>query len=624
MFNLFDGLRNLIANLGTGRDKAEASEYVFTPMTRQQILAAYRSAWLPKKIVQIPAQDATRAWRQWSADDDQVKALEDAEKALKLQLKVERAIRMARLFGGSAIYMGLKDRNPAAPVEIESLTQDCIEYLTVLSCDWVSASELDMDPGSEYFGGPKFYNLSLPSGTAVNNVHPSRLAIFHAEDQPEWELGTGLVWGDPVIQSVYNSIRNHDSTTASVASLVFEAKIDILKIPVLMKNADDPRYAKKMTERTSIAALSKSINGMLVMDAKEEFEQRQYSFAALADIIDRFSQEVSGAADIPMTRLFGRSPAGMNSTGESDMRNYYDNISSIQNNRIRPAMSVLDDVLVVHALGDKPEDIDYEWRSLWQTSQKEDAEVANSVVGALDKLAKMRALPDETMQAIVVSSVQELKSFPGVKSAIDEFGLEVEDPFKSNELINAAMEAEAARMAQENGQGATGQAPGTKPAAGGRATKAGQAAQRLAKDAAPRSLYIRRDVVNSRDLHRWATSQGIKDLVPAEELHVTVCYSKTPVDWFKVGESWEDKIDLVGGPRIVEAFPGGPIVLLIGASSLKWRHREIMEAGGSHDFPEYQPHITLSKNSDQDLKDVTPYQGRILLGPEIFEEVKND
>jgi uncharacterized protein len=622
---LLDGLRNLMSNLGTSRDKAESSQYVFQPLSRAEIISAYRSAWLPKKIVQIPAQDATRAWRKWSADDEQIKKIEDLEKELMLQIKVERAMRLARLLGGAAIYIGLRDRTPELPVVVEQVKAEDIEYLTVLGSDWVSATEVDTDPGSKYFGSPKSYNLSLPSGTSVQNVHPSRLAIFHADDQPEWEVNGGLNWGDSVIQAVYNTVRNHDSTTSSVASLVFEAKIDLFKIPDLMKNAEDPRYQKKLNERMAIAALSKSINGMLVMDAKEEFEQRTYSFAALADIIDRFAQEVSGAADIPMTRLFGRSPGGMNATGDSDMRNYYDSINSIQNNRIRPALSVLDDLILISALGSKPDDIDYEWNSLWQTSQKEDAEVASSVVSSLKTLADMRALPDETMQAIVVSSITELKALNGVKSAVDEFGLEVEDPFKSNELIlAAASEAAAAEAAGENG-GKPGQKRGVATKPGARVPAKGRPATKTkatAQDAAPRSLYVRRDVVNAKEIHRWAVSQGLKEVTPAEELHVTIVYSKTAVDWFAVGSSWEDKVEIVGGPRLVERFPGGPVVLLIPMSSLKWRHREMIEAGATTDYPDYQPHITLSYDTEQDISKILPYQGPIVLGPEVFEEIK--
>src|SRR5690606_15495051 len=75
---------------------------------------------------------------------------------------------------------------------------------------------------------------------------------------------------------------------------------------------------------------------------------------------------------------------------------------------------------------------------------------------------------------------------------------------------------------------------------------------RFAKDAAPRTLYVRRDVLNVAAIQKWGAGQGFTDIVP--DLHVTVAYSRKPVDWFKVGTSWTEKIEIVGGPRLMESM----------------------------------------------------------------------
>ena len=102
----FDGLRNVIARLGTDRDKASGSEYFYAPLTRTQIIGAYRSAWLPRKIVDIPAEDATRKWRTWNATKEQITAIEAVEQRFDIRAKVRRAMILARLTGGAAIYFG--------------------------------------------------------------------------------------------------------------------------------------------------------------------------------------------------------------------------------------------------------------------------------------------------------------------------------------------------------------------------------------------------------------------------------------------------------------------------------------------------------------------------------------
>jgi hypothetical protein len=149
--------------------------------------------------------------------------------------------------------------------------------------------------------------------------------------------------------------------------------------------------------------------------------------------------------------------------------------------------------------------------------------------------------------------------------------------------------------------------------------------QQAANDAAPRTLYVRRDVVNRAEIIAWAKEQGFTDIVP--DLHVTITYSRTPVDWFEMGESWSPRLEIsAGGPRQMEALgqDGSYYALLITANELKWRHEAMVELGASWDWPEYQPHISIQVGGDIDLSKVEPYQGKIILGPEIFSELDED
>lgn len=161
--------------------------------------------------------------------------------------------------------------------------------------------------------------------------------------------------------------------------------------------------------------------------------------------------------------------------------------------------------------------------------------------------------------------------------------------------------------------------------------KAGQVtadqATLLMADARPRSLYVWRDVVNVAQIRAWAKEQGLPEL--NNDLHVTIAYSRTPIDWIKAGNasdwgSGQKRDQLIipeGGPRAVEPLGDQSAVLLFASSQLAWRHRQILEAGASHDFSDYVIHISLTA-ADVDLDGIEPYRGPIVLGPEIFEEVK--
>lgn len=148
----------------------------------------------------------------------------------------------------------------------------------------------------------------------------------------------------------------------------------------------------------------------------------------------------------------------------------------------------------------------------------------------------------------------------------------------------------------------------------------------------PRTLYICRYVQNGADIIRWAKEQGFKTTLPADELHVTVVYSKRPLDWMKVAPAWGggnqegELIVAPGGPRLVEPLgTGGAVVLLFKSDELEWRHESVIKQGASHDFNGYQPHITISWDAaDVDLENIEPYQGKIVLGPEVFKEIDTD
>jgi phage-related protein (TIGR01555 family) len=595
-----DSLTNMVANLGTSRDKAAATFYSMPTISDEELLNAYRGAWLPRKIVDIPAFDSIRAWRDWQAKKDQIEAIEAEEKRLNLKGKVLEAKIKARLWGGSAIVIGTGDRDVLKPLDVERIGKAGLKYLTVMSRRNLNAGEIDRDPSSEWYGKPRIYQIRSVGGLQVD-IHPSRLVIFNGAAQPDEEITTTNYpgWGDSVLLSVVEAIKQADGTAANIASLVFEAKVNVIRIPDFMQNLADARYREKILERYTLAATAKGINGDILLDKEEEYEQKHANFATLPDVLMSFLQIVSGAADIPATRLLGQSPAGMNATGESDLRNYYDRLQAMQEVEMTPAMWRLDECLIRSALGSRDPGIYYEWAPLWGMSEKEKADVFKTTADAARQLvgtgSGQEIVPREAVSDALVNRLVEDGVLPGLDSAIEEYGKLSEQEPSQEELAAAAAAGQPTRQ------------------------------QQTAADAAPRTLYVRRDVLNRAEIVRWAKEQGFTDIVP--DLHVTIAYSRQPVDWFKMGESWSPRIEIAaGGPRQMDGLgPDGKYkALLITARELVWRHREMIELGASWDWPEYQPHISIQIGGEVDLSTVEPYQGKIILGPEIFEEVRED
>ncbi|MDR3087788.1 MAG: DUF1073 domain-containing protein, partial [Azoarcus sp.] len=333
-----DSVMNALAGLGTSRDKRSHTKWVM-PYTLQQyeLDAMYRGSWLARKIVDIPAMDMTRAWTSIIFDDDNPKlqfSMEQAETRLALQRNICDALTWSRLYGGAVLIIGTLEADLTKPLVPERVRRGALAFLRVIDKWNISALPGQVsDPTSEYFGFPEFYQLQ--SGM---RIHCSRLIRFDGARLPYQQFINNGMWHDSALQSVYDSLLNADTATQSVASMLFEANVDVIKTDQLREMLAEKDGEKKITKRFQIAAAIKSFNRALLIDASEEYEKKSNTFSGIDAIMRQFMLDVSGAADIPMTRLFGQSAAGLNATGDNDIRNYYDMVRARQEIELRPAL----------------------------------------------------------------------------------------------------------------------------------------------------------------------------------------------------------------------------------------------------------------------------------------------
>ena len=599
-----DSLRSLLTGLGDPSiDKAASLYFAELYLSDQQLAAAYRNTWLAKRIVNIPALDALRKWRDWQADQKQITLIEAEEKRLGLQQKLLQCKTYARLWGGACMFIG-DGGDATQPLEPETIKKGGLKYLTVMSRREIVPAELEQDPTSEFYGLP--VNYQVTNGRTFLDIHPSRIVLQIGEPFPDpWNMTSAQMgWGDSVIQSIYTAITQADSTAGNIASLVFEANVDVFKIPDMMEHMSAATYRQKLIDRFALANIGKSVSRALMVDAEEEFDRKQVNFTALPDTLQQFLIIASGASGIPMTRLLGQSPSGLNATGEHDMKNYYDLVSSIQTLELQPSMSRLDECLIRSALGDRPDEIHYKWTPLEQMSEKEEAEIGKMHAETAEIISRTGLFSPEEQREVVGNQFVETGFYPGLGDLLKSNGFDLPEfdlERRSSEAGVAALENAAQGQPEEDEEG--------KPIT----------------DASPRTLYMRRDVLNADEIIEWYKGQGVQDVYAAESMHVTIVYSKTPVDWMKIGSAWEANIEVpAGGPRLMEKFGDNQdvLVLLFGSNELQWRHELAKELGASSDFPEYQPHISISlSGAGVDLSQINPWLGPIHLGPEIFEEI---
>jgi uncharacterized protein len=372
-----DGLANVAAGLGTSRDKNFYNEYMPVVGLGQMVLEnMFRGSWLARRIVSTPANDMTREWVSLSwegkaTDENGPKAIKKAEAQFGIKRKVNEAIRWGRLHGGAGIVIGIKNQDPAEPLDLATVKKDSLAYLRVFDRWRLTAltGQLDSESNAN-FGLPLFYMLD-----GSMKIHWSRVVRFGGDPLPYRAWLENQMWDDSVLQAPLSSVKAYDAVTGGIASMIWEANVDIIKTPGFFDYIGTKEGEAKLIQRFQAAATMKSFNRLLVMDKEEEYAQKTTQFSGVVATIGEFRNDLSGACGVPITRLWGNSASGLNATGEGDEVNYYDDIAGRQETDMIPQLTRIYDVVVPSTLGKMPEEFEIEANSLWQMSDKEKAEL---------------------------------------------------------------------------------------------------------------------------------------------------------------------------------------------------------------------------------------------------------
>lgn len=432
-----DGLANIVSGLGTTNDRRTYARYVFVPLDHVQIAAAYRSSWMIRKGVNLPPYDMTRAGRDWQADKATIAKLEAEEERLFLWAKLKLGLVYGRL-GGGAIIFGIGDENPALPVNPRSLALGSIRHATTWTRWQITIGPKITDPASEFFGGPEYYTLNT-TGQPVR-IHPSRVIAFTGAPVVPG-IGTSWedeFWGDSCLQAVEDAVKNADSAQNGFAGLVSEAKIDVYKIPGLTALAATSEFEAALSKRMNTSNLFKSQFNALLLDAGngtagsgEEWDTRQINWSGIPQIVMMYVSLVAGAFDIPATRFIGKSPDGMNATGEGDENAYYAMIAALQTSDLRPILARIDALLIPSALGKMDESVWWKFAPLRESTEKEEAENFDKTMDAVTKLQNTGTIPDEAMSKGIQNLMEERGWIPGLDDALAD--IPEDERFPSNE-----------------------------------------------------------------------------------------------------------------------------------------------------------------------------------------------
>ena len=398
-----DAFQNQMARLGFGQPNLnEGADYPLTRMSQNYNLftSLYRSSWIVRKIVDVFPSDMVKNWIKFnsSLDPEKISKINSVIRKTKTKEKIKEGLRWARLYGGAAGLILIDgDEDLSEPLDYDAIMLD--DYKGLLIFDrWNGIYpdiELEDDISDEEYGYTKYYSISLSE--ANNNlmlsynkqdlvkVHHSRIVRFNGRDLPLWERQAEMFWGESEIEIVFEEIKKRDNTSANIASLIFLANIRVLKMNDLgqLLGASTQKAQENLYKVLQAQNQLMSNMGIYVMDKDDDFGSEQYSFGGLNDIYESFMLDIAGACEMPVTKLFGREPAGFNSTGESDLTQYYDTLEEKQETYLQPIIDKLLPIIFMSTLGAIPEDLDWEFNPCMNVNSKDLADLAQSMASPI-------------------------------------------------------------------------------------------------------------------------------------------------------------------------------------------------------------------------------------------------
>lgn len=390
-----DSFTNATYKLGLGTDNPLSSAtYSLNNLLsrdRTTLEAGYRSSWLIGQAVDTVAEDMTKMgidmFSKMAPDD--IKKLQVCINDYSVWESYCQVIKWARLYGGALGVIIIDGADYSKPMNLEAIGKDTFKGILVLDrwmCEPV-LTELIEEFGKD-FAKPKYYrihssvaNLKLPN----QKIHYSRIMRFDGVSLPFYQRIYENHWGLSVVERIYDRLISYDSATLGASQLMYKSFLRVVGINGLREAlAMGGKEESAIIKMFEMIRQYQSNEGITLLDKDDSFSVQSNTFGGAADLLRQFSEQISGATGIPLVRLFGQSPSGF-STGDADLRNYYDNINREQENKLRPHLTKLLEIICKSKLGKPlPEDFEYKFISLWQMSDKEKSEITTSDVASIN------------------------------------------------------------------------------------------------------------------------------------------------------------------------------------------------------------------------------------------------
>ena len=262
---------------------------------------------------------------------------------------------------------------------------------------------LKRDLNSPNYGFPNVYTVNDTRTGALFYVHHSRILRIDWSVLPPRQQNFNNGWGDPLIQSIYDELRNYSTAFANAGLIMQDFVNYTLSIPNLAELIASQCADNQVMKRLDLLNLTKSATNTMILDAAEKYEKSSTNIAGIPELLDRFMLALSAVSGVPVSLLFGRSAAGLNATGDNDVRNFYDMVKQEQESKLKPVLEKLTRYIMLSKDGPfsgiEPDNWSIQFVPLWQNTEEQEANI-RKIVAETDAIYLDRGVLDPTEVAV--------------------------------------------------------------------------------------------------------------------------------------------------------------------------------------------------------------------------------
>lgn len=436
-----DGYTNLLNKYGTSRDNSTAYRFNGGEIISDiELTNLYLLNGIFSKIIDRPSEETLKHGLDIDyGNEETANYIEEALELLDYENKFVQAVKWSRLYGGSIIVMIVDDggtlTEPLDTDRVFSVKELIVFERAVVTCNYKN-SMLTREPES--------YTVSSIYG--MFTVHRSRCLVFKNGSIPEFNsYSVYRDFGVPEYIRIRKELRECSTSSSDAVKLMERSVQPIYKMRDLASLLATDQGEDKVLRRLHVIDAARGLLNSIAIDSDgEDYDFKNFTLSGIKDILDGACNMLSAVTSIPQTILFGRSPAGQNSTGEADFENYYNMIEGIQKKSIKKNTKTLIDLLIKQGFceGIIKESPVYKvkFTPLWSLSEGEQANIEKIRADtALVKAQTYQTYID--LQVIDPSEVRAaLKELPELGVSFDEeeeFEITPEDVNFQKELLVA-------------------------------------------------------------------------------------------------------------------------------------------------------------------------------------------